>query len=644
MKVLLSSVFGPYGVDDAYGRKENVMELFHNQVTREQGIFSLRFHHPSFGLYMIAENICAPAMVLDFPTEKRFVKELEKGYDYVGISFIMPNFLKAKRMAELVRQHAPQSQVILGGHGAAIPDVEDLIDCDYVCRGEGIRWFRELLGEDTDRPLRHPTMLSGFSKRVFGVPLKTDAAVLIPGLGCPNACRFCATSHFFGKTYLPFFDTGKELFDACRRIEERIGCRDFFIMDENFLKRPERAREMMRLMEEQSRYYRFALFSSAETVSRLGAKFLARLGIYFLWVGVESKQDMYEKNRGIDLQAMIGELRDHGISVLASGILFLEHHDKESIWEDIRFIVNMEADFVQFMQLGPVPRTPLFTDYRQRGLLNLDVPFEEWHGQHRIWFDHPHFTPKESEDVLRAAFRYDFDTQGASILRMCDTALRGVRTLARYPGEVFAERTRTVRERARDLWPALAVLNKYAHTEPVRALTEKVIRKYKETLGSPTLKQTVLSWIGRGFAARETARVAAGKAVYQPRTLETRYRMSFRDLVAERLKGKNVTNRLNLDINWLRGSALVNLGGTIDKVNSRTLAKKIRTYIKMRDENLVLILDRLTDIEDQALTRLLKMVRRHRDRLKVVFREGAETVHAAIAALPEDLSGLIMAQ
>ena len=43
MKVLLTSVFGPYGVDDAYGRKENIMELFHNQVTREQGLFSLRF-------------------------------------------------------------------------------------------------------------------------------------------------------------------------------------------------------------------------------------------------------------------------------------------------------------------------------------------------------------------------------------------------------------------------------------------------------------------------------------------------------------------------------------------------------------------------------------------------------------------------
>ena len=38
-KVLLSSVFGPYAQDDEYGsRTLNPMELYHNQVTRTQGL------------------------------------------------------------------------------------------------------------------------------------------------------------------------------------------------------------------------------------------------------------------------------------------------------------------------------------------------------------------------------------------------------------------------------------------------------------------------------------------------------------------------------------------------------------------------------------------------------------------------------
>jgi hypothetical protein len=48
MKLLLISVFGPYGVVHEYGEKENKVDLFHNQVTREQDIFSCRFNHDDF--------------------------------------------------------------------------------------------------------------------------------------------------------------------------------------------------------------------------------------------------------------------------------------------------------------------------------------------------------------------------------------------------------------------------------------------------------------------------------------------------------------------------------------------------------------------------------------------------------------------
>ena len=60
-RVLLSSVFGPYAQDDEFGsRTINPMELYHNQVTREQGPFSLRMFHRSWGILMIQENISAP--------------------------------------------------------------------------------------------------------------------------------------------------------------------------------------------------------------------------------------------------------------------------------------------------------------------------------------------------------------------------------------------------------------------------------------------------------------------------------------------------------------------------------------------------------------------------------------------------------
>src|SRR5450759_1726113 len=99
-RVLLSSVFGPYAQDDEFGsRSINPMELYHNQVTRTQGAFSLRMFHRSWGLMMIQANINAPCTLLDFPTLDRFLEEIRtRQYDIIGISSIIPNQMKVKKM------------------------------------------------------------------------------------------------------------------------------------------------------------------------------------------------------------------------------------------------------------------------------------------------------------------------------------------------------------------------------------------------------------------------------------------------------------------------------------------------------------------------------------------------------------------
>src|SRR3954454_12665746 len=121
-RVLLSSVFGPYAQDDQYGsRKINPMELYHNQVTREQGAFSLRMFHRSWGILMIQRNISAPTTVLDFPTRQAFEAELTANqYDIVGISSIIVNVGKVREMCRMVRRLSPKSVIVVGGHVAAI--------------------------------------------------------------------------------------------------------------------------------------------------------------------------------------------------------------------------------------------------------------------------------------------------------------------------------------------------------------------------------------------------------------------------------------------------------------------------------------------------------------------------------------------
>jgi hypothetical protein len=463
-RVLLSGVFGPFGVDDEWGRKENIMELFHNQVTKAQGVASLRFQHRSFGLHFIAANIDAPATVLDFPTRKQFVRELGRGYDVVGISFIAPNFLKAREMARLVRQHLPKARIVIGGHGAAIEGVSESIDCDAVARGEGIRWMRAWLGEKVERPITHPTIPSAENKHIYGVPTPGVTGMLVTGVGCVNGCRFCATSHNFGKRYIPLLRTGREIFQAACRISDELGSTDFFVMDENFLKDRARAMELVEEMERAGRYFNFAVFSSAETITAFGMDNLVRLGVFWLWIGVESRREVYAKNAGVDMRAMIDGLQARGIATLASAILFLEEHTPQNIEDDIDYLISLKPDFTQFMQFTPMPVTALYEDMKRKGLIDFSIPYEEWHGQKRLVWRHPAFTPQQTETWLAHAFQREYDELGSSVMRMTRTHLRGVETLrAMPPSPSQRARLAALEARTRELRQLVPTMIRHAH-------------------------------------------------------------------------------------------------------------------------------------------------------------------------------------
>lgn len=525
MKVLLTSVFGPYGVDDQYGRRLNVMELFHNQVTREQGIFSLRMNHPSFGLYLIAENLEAPTAVLDFPSLDRFILEVRKGYDVIGISFIVSNFEKARKMTEVIREISPSTKIVLGGHGVNVKGIEKLIDFDYISSGEGVSWFRRLLGEDTSRPVRHPAIWSTLQRRVMGLPLPPTAAVLIPGLGCVNACSFCATSHHFGKKYLGYLNTGQELFQTMQEIEKRLGCKEFFVMDENFLKNKARAEQFLEIMEGTGTFYYMGVFSSAETINAVGVEFMARLGIDFVWVGVESKQSMFQKTKGVDVKKTIDELRDHGIQVLGSAILFMDHHTAENMQEDIDYVIDLKPDFVKFMELGPLPNTALFEELDRSGRILHDVPFPDWHGQDKIWFKHPGFHRDATASLLKKAFIEDYERNGPSLLRIAETSLRGYRKFKNHANPRLRAMTQRLRDRCQPLRMLFSAARMSAENEKTMEMVEYLESEYQKEFGPAPLWQRLASGLVRLAALREKSVIDTGQRMRQPPVLYRTYRM-----------------------------------------------------------------------------------------------------------------------
>jgi hypothetical protein len=263
------------------------------------------------------------------------------------------------------------------------------------------------------------------------------AATLIPSVGCPVGCNFCATSAMFGGKgkFVDFYRTGDELFDIMCQIERVQGTQSFFVMDENFLFHRRRALRLLELMERHDKSWILYVFSSAGVINSYTIEQLVGLGISWVWMGLEGKNSRYTKLHGIDTFDLVRKLQSHGIRVLGSTIIGLEDHTPENIADVIEYAVRHETDFHQFMLYMPLPGTPLHAEISAQGLMldEAECPTADTHGQFRFNYRHPHIPAGMESELLLQAFRRDFEVNGPSMLRVLWTTLKGWKRYQEHP-------------------------------------------------------------------------------------------------------------------------------------------------------------------------------------------------------------------
>jgi len=534
-RILFTSVFGPYARDDEYGsRAINPMELYHNQVTRLQGPFSLRMFHRSWGLMLIRENITAPNAMLDFPTLDRFIEELRRErYDVIAISAIPPNYLKAEKMCQLIREIQPHAKIVVGGHISGLPRIQERLGADYVVRGEGVQWFRKFLGEDESAPIKHPRILSGIGARTMGLKLNESAgnsrqpgeiaATLIPSVGCPMGCNFCSTSATFGGKgkFINFYETGDELYAVMAGIERDMHVQSFFVMDENFLLHKKRALRLLELMKANGKSWSLYVFSSANVLRSYEISQLVGLGISWVWMGLEGKKSRYNKLDGADTHELVRTLQSHGISILGSTIIGLEEHTPDNLDAAIDHAVSHDTEFHQFMLYTPVPGTPLFEEHKANGTL-LDPDCKETadaHGQLKFVHRHPNIPAGMETEFLLKAFARDFEVNGPSIVRMARTSLMGWQRYGKDPDpRVRARFARESKTLPVQYAAALAgALRWYKNDAAMRRRIGGVLRDLKKAFG---LRSRLAALIGGPFVHRqlrkESRNLSAGVTVEPP--------------------------------------------------------------------------------------------------------------------------------
>jgi len=502
-RILLTSVCRPLG--ERHGDGVSVgYELLFGQVTRAQGLFSPRANHIHFSLEYIAENLEAPTAVLQYPSRAELVRELKKGYDYVGVSFILATFHRMKEVVALIREHAPSSRIVLGGYGTVLNDEVLAPFADHVCREEGVGFFRRLLGEPAiPMPYGHPLIVSRL--RVFGREASRTGMVFA-GLGCPNGCDFCCTSYFFKRKHVRLLPTGRDIYRVIERYLEVEPGMSIVILDEDFLLNRKRALEFRDCVLEGGRPLSIFAFASVRAISQYTVTQILEMGIDGLWIGYEGTRSGFAKQSGRPVEEIFTEFREHGIGILASMIVGLPYQTPEIIDEEMSGLLALKPNLTQFLIYGPTPGTPFFDRIMKEGLLHRELA-EDPETYYRkcsgfaAMVAHPAMGPEEIEAAQARCFREDFNRLGPSIYRSLETWLLGYLKLKDSPSLFLRKKAARFACEIRKAYPAFLAGRLLGPTPGVRKGIADLEARIQRVLGRPTWGERLQSIAAVGFAA-----------------------------------------------------------------------------------------------------------------------------------------------
>jgi hypothetical protein len=336
---------------------------------------------------------------------------------------------QAKKLCADIRRARPDIKIILGSYGASAgkklgvltaKDGTVLWDSEEeretkkkqgldFYKGEGVHdirlWLRNEAGIDAgapDMPLVSEAIpdsgnvaAGGWKQRFKGalgfVTMPKDSHKLVSAIGCSNKCGFCNTSKMFNreKTYL--YQNAARIFEPMETVYDRNAARSdyppeatFFLMDENFMKDEkvmsacgminflDTAKELCGYIEHSGKNIHFGTFSDIKSLVNVRQKdgdfkSLVRGGLTSIWIGIESRGDVFDKRGGATpetVKSIVDELQHLGVVVIGSFIPGLPYHtegptrifdDEDRVKEAIRTAEDLtpgqvEARFAEMIK------------------------------------------------------------------------------------------------------------------------------------------------------------------------------------------------------------------------------------------------------------------------------------------------------
>jgi radical SAM superfamily enzyme YgiQ (UPF0313 family) len=626
MKILLTSVCRPMGPQ--YGDAPSVgYELLYRQVTRAQGIFSPRTVNIFFGLEYIAENLDAPTVVLQYPSKSELIRELKKGYDYVGVSFIMAVMHKMKEAVALIRKYAPNSKIVLGGYGTVLKDEVLKPYGDYICREEGVTFFRRLLGEPAiPMPYKQPLIVSWL--KVFGIKV-SGTGKIFAGLGCPNGCDFCCTSHFFSRKHIKLLPDGKDIYAVVERYLDTDPSLVFLIIDEDFLLNKKRAMEFRDCVIKGGKRISIFAFSSIKAISQYTVEEILEMGIDGFWIGYEGTRSNYAKQQGRPVADIFTEFRAHGITILASMIVGFDYQNQEVVAQELDGLMQLKPSLAQFLIYGPVPGTPFHERIIKENLLqdhyttDKDLFYRRADGFSTM-IKHPTLSAKEIEAIQEWCFKEDFERLGPSIYRVLESRFLGYQKLKHSPNPMLRAKAEYFASELRYAYPVFLAGRLLGPNAAVRSWIGGLERRIHTELGRPALGERFKSVMAVG-AALWTGLTLKLDLFQHPKLIRTNYRMPDKQWDAFKMweeLHRKVTSpdfSIQVELQHAKQRVWMRLEGALSGTDAEGLAHRISESLARSKNHLVLDLKKLQWDKATDLKPLRDKLANYRSRIRVVL-------------------------
>jgi radical SAM superfamily enzyme YgiQ (UPF0313 family) len=631
-KVLLTSVCRPLGPHNGDAASVGY-ELLYSQVTRAQGLFSPRTVNVYFSLEYIAENLDAPTVVLQYPSKSELIRELKKGYDYVGVSFLMAVMHKMKETVALIRKYAPQSKIVLGGYGTVLKDEVLMPYADYLCREEGVAFFRRLLGEpEISMPYKHPLMVSWL--KIFGWKVSGTGKILA-GLGCPNGCDFCCTSHFFSRKHIRLLPEGKDIYAVAERYLDVHPDLVFLILDEDFLLNKKRAMEFRDCVKKGGKSLSIFAFSSVKAISQYTVEEILEMGIDGFWIGYEGTRSGYAKQQGRRIDEILTEFREHGITVLTSMILGFDYQNREVVAQELDGLMRLKPSLAQFLIYGPVPGTPFYERVIKDNLLH-DVYTEKPELLYRradgftTVIKHPTLSAEEIEEIQRWCFEQDFQRLGPSIFRVLESRLLGYQKLKHSPNPFLRQKAEHYAKELRAAYPVFLAGRLLGPNQTVRRWIGDLEKKIYGELGEPrgVMRAKALLAVG---AALWTGLTLKLNLFQHPKLTRTAYRMpeerwaGFHHWEGIQRKVAIPGLSVQVELQHARQQVWMRLEGALSSADADLLAQRLLELLGRTRSRLVLDLKKLQWEKVEDLRPLRDKLGNYRSRIRLVLPKLAAT-------------------